>query len=186
MNPLRLLLCLVLTLGLRAFGTEVDDLAVSIRSVLPKGGWTVESRVTSLVVSGPKVKMIWPVSLPREPEEKLWRDYARSERIEMVIKFQRRVSDSDLAELQKLRDLFGQVTERGVDRTTKDWGDQIEDFGFIRLPNYRSASASIFVRRNTDGHWVRPVEELEVIVRIEKLLATTFEKIQTTETTRGK
>jgi hypothetical protein len=177
MKMARLSLCLLFVLGARALGAEIDDLAASICGLLPNKGWTVESRVTSLAIIGPKVKMIWPGSLPFESDEKLWREYAQSERVEMIIKFQRGVSDSDLVELRRLRDRFDQVTESGVDRKKKDWGEQIEDFGFIRLPDYRSASASIFVQRNTDGYWVRPVEVLDVFANIEKLLAARFEKV---------
>jgi len=173
----RCLIGLILVLGMQLFGSEIDEVGTAIKAVLPEKGWTLAVRNDSVVVSGPEVQTIWPISLPSVSGEELWRDYALPLRIEVIVSFGTRISDNDLAELRRLHRHFYEIIEQGVDKREKDWGRKIKEFGSIHLPDYRSAQSSVFVHRNTDGHWVRPQEALDIVAKIEKVLAGMFVKV---------
>jgi hypothetical protein len=69
----------------------------------------------------------------------------------VVIEFQGRISDKDLAGLQNLQKQFGEIMDRvnhGIDHLGRDGDVHVRKFGFIRLPNYRSSSSSLFVSDN--------------------------------------
>ena len=97
-------------------GKAADDnkvLAMAIREVLPKQGWDVRDSEGEIRISGPKVKTLFRVGLPMESESKLWRAYARTERVEVRIIFQARIRQKDLAELRELRDHLGSIVSPG-------------------------------------------------------------------------
>ena len=110
---------------------------------------------SSLVIIGPKVRTLWQVNLPYEPDiAKLWREHSITERVEVVIEFQGRISDDDLAELRRLREQFDKVMDHvnhGIDHMGRDGDEHVRRFGFVRLPDFRSPSSSVFVSDNVDA-----------------------------------
>jgi len=125
--------------------------------------------------------MLYPFCLPSDSEEDedLWREFSQPEQIHITITFQARLPDKDLEELRKLRERLKELTERAANRMLKGWDDTIIKYGFIRLPDYLSATSAIFIEKNTDNVWIKPKEPLEVVSIIDKELSTRFNPFST-------
>jgi hypothetical protein len=141
--------------ALFAAKAEIEAVTCSIKKVLPPQGWSIDDCVNTLVITGPKVRTLFLVSLPYMPDQKkLWREYARSERVKVIIRFQGRISDDDLRELKQLQARFQEAMDRvnqGIDHMGKDGDEHVCEFGFVRLPDFRTSSSSIFVSDNIAG-----------------------------------
>lgn len=155
MKPLIAFLVFALAPVLIAAGAEIDALAGSIKKVLPTHGWRLEDYADTLVISGPEVRTLFLVSLPYMPDrKKLWREFSRSERVKVIVHFQGRISDDDLRELEQLQVRFRAAMDRvnqRIDHMGKDRDEHVCEFGFVRLPDFRTSSSSIFVSDNIAG-----------------------------------
>jgi hypothetical protein len=153
-NMKTLLLCLFLPFltAIPASCEETNVLAGQIKAILPDRDWTIADRGDVLKVTGPEVKTLWQVNLPPEPDEqKLWRDYATTQRVEVYIEFQGPISDEDVAKLKNLKEQFEKIMQhanRGINNQGRDGDMHVRKFGFVRIPDYRSSSASLFVSDN--------------------------------------
>ena len=147
--------------AISGLGAETNALAGKIKAILPDRAWTIEDRSYSIVIKGPEVKTLWQVSLPAHDKQELWRDYSTTQRVEIVIEYQGPISDEDVAEVQNLKERFEKVMKRvnlGMDKSKGKGGDvHVRRFGFVRLPDYRSSSYSLFVSDNVAARGNSPL-----------------------------
>ena len=111
------------------------------------------------------------------PEEVIWRDFSSPLQGHVTIHFQARVPDKDLAELRSMRNRFFDLTLKAANQQQKGWDDTINEYGFIRLPDFQSDAVAIFVNNNTRGHWIHPEETSAVFNLIDKELASRFTRV---------
>jgi hypothetical protein len=155
---------------------ERAELGKALTRILP-AGWAIEDRISSLEIIGQEIRAVWPISLPNEPKDVIWRDFSRPMKVHISIRFQASVTDVDLAEMRKIRDRFSELTSSAAKQNRKGWGDSIKDYGYIRLPDFQSEAVAVFVDNNTRGYWIRPEEASSVIINISKELATRFPRV---------
>jgi hypothetical protein len=167
-------LCLSLVLTLAPMLAKAEDenraLVAGIREVLPKKGWSLRDTGSEIVILGPKVKTLYMVSLPMGSDTNLWRDYARTERVEVTIHFQARILRKDIAELREIQARLASILEPGdreINHKRKDQDEHIRDFGFVRLPDYWSDRTSVFVQDNVGGRF--PMEGWPISVKPRKV-----------------
>lgn len=157
--------------------SELADLREKLSQILPKN-WVVEDRITSLEILGPEVPALWPISLPgSSSDEEIWREFATPLKIRLSIRFQERLPDKDVAELRKMRDRFNEITEKAANQQLKEWDKTIKEYGFIRLPDFQSDAAAIFVDSNTRGYLIRQADALATLALIDKELAARFSRL---------
>jgi hypothetical protein len=168
---------LVLLIGATsAIASDLETLCEAIKPVLPSKEWTIKLSTNELVILGPKILILNPVNLPGAVDEELWRKYSIKERFEMTVRKQNHLSPQDVDELRLLRDRFYEITKRrGV--VVHRGNEDVTEFGYVRLPEYQSSSASFFVKRNVEGQIVRPASIKEVVGKIDKVVESTFDKI---------
>jgi hypothetical protein len=154
-----------------------DHIALQQRlsQILPQG-WVIENKEESLEISGPEIRAVWPVSLPPLSTEEIWRDYSLAIQVHISIRFQAAISDKDLEELRILRDRFEDISHRGAIKKRKDWSNAIKEYGFIRLPDYKSKTETLFVHNNTDGYMVKP-EASDIFNKIDAELALKYARV---------
>ena len=164
---------------------EIDALKQSLEQKLPKG-WIVENRVNELVVMGPKVQAIWPVSLPsNDPtDETLWRDLSIVLQVTISIKWQDRLSDSKLDELRDVQQKYNEIMKNAKSSGTKSALSNTMEYGALHLPDYLSKDSAIFVHNNIAGYWVRPHQVTETVATIDKELSSRFTKVRDKQTTQ--
>ncbi len=155
---------------------EKANLFLALERVLPKG-WMIENRVASFEIIGPEVRVLSTLSRPPEPEDVLWKKYSLPIKVQLTIDFQARLPDKALAELRIMRDRLRELTEMAADKHRKDWGYSIQEYGVIKLPDFQSATTSIFVKNNIGRQRVQPEETLAVFNLIDKELAARFAKV---------
>ena len=145
--------------ALLVHGTETNSLNGRITAILPDRNWSIHEEGNSLVITGPRVKTLLMMNLPPEDWQELWRDYSTTVRVEVDIEFQSPISDEDFTELQNLKRRFDNIRNRMLESKgpTKD-DEYVREFGFIRLPDYRSSSASLFVSDNVAARGDSPLE----------------------------
>ncbi len=160
MKLLIVFLVLTFATNLSAAETEVDALSSRIKKELPDRGWRIDNLVSSLVITGPKVRTLSLCSLPPMIDKKLWRELSSSVRVEIVINLQGRILDDDLRQLEQTQTRFRETMDRvnhEIDHLGKDGHAHVREFGFVRLPDFRSPSSSIFVSDNIAGRSELPM-----------------------------
>jgi hypothetical protein len=161
MKTFLLLLLLPFLTAIPAPCEQTNALGDQIKAILPDRAWSITNQGDSLMITGPEVKTLWLVNLPYEPDQqKLWRDYSTTERVMVTIEFQAPISDEDFAKLQNLKEQFEKIMQdanRGIDHLGRDGDMHVRKFGFVRIPDYRSASASLFVSDNVAARGNSPV-----------------------------
>jgi hypothetical protein len=161
MKTFLLLLLLPFLTAISALCEETNALAGQIKAILPDRSWSITDRGDLLTITGPKVKTLWPVNLPPEPDQqKLWRDHSTEQQVLVTIEFQAPISDEDVTKLQNLKEQFEKIMQhanRGIDHLGRDGDMHVRKFGFVRIPDYRSASSSLFVFDNVAARGNSPL-----------------------------